>query len=142
MSDSRPGSLRRHARKLVMRIIAAQVMVGLVIAVGLFFIKGWDEAYAALAGTMIGVLPSYYLGNRIFGSGSGASGDMLLKQIYVAEMMKLGFTVALFLITILILDADFSIVLCTYAAVTAVNWVAMRLSNLSAETTMNTNEAS
>ena len=125
-----------------MRIVATQVAVGLVIAVVLFLIKGWGEAYSALAGTLIGVLPSYYLGNRIFGSSSGASGDILLKQIYVAEMMKLGFTVALFLITILILDAIFSIVLAAYAAVVAVNWIAMKVANLGAKATVETNDAS
>ena len=125
-----------------MRIVAAQVVVGLAIAVGLFFGKGWNQAYSALAGTLIGVLPSYYLGNRIFGAPGGASGDVLLKQIYVAEMIKLGFTVALFLITILILDAIFSIVLCTYAAVVAVNWIAMRASNLGAKAAVDTNNAS
>ena len=112
------------------------------IAVVLFLLKGWGEAYSALAGTLIGVLPSYYLGNRIFGSSSGASGDVLLKQIYVAEMMKLGFTVALFLITILILDAIFSIVLATYAAVVAVNWIAMKVANLGAGAPVETNDAS
>ena len=131
MSNTSPGSLRRHARNVVMRVIAMQVGVGLTIAAGLFLLSGWNQAYAALAGTLIGVLPSYYLGNRIVGSKGVASRDMLLKQIYVAEMMKLGMTVALFIISILLLDAKFSIVVSTYAAVVAVNWLAMRAAGLS-----------
>ena len=141
MSSTTPGSLRRHARNIVMRIVAAQLAVGLVIVAGLFLLDGKEKAYAALAGTLIGVLPSYYLGNRIFGVSGGASGDVMLKQIYVAEMMKLGFTVALFLITIVVLDADFFVVVCTYAVVAAVNWVAMRVCNLGV-TTGESNEAS
>ena len=109
-----------------------QVGVGLTIAAGLFLLSGWNQAYAALVGTLIGVLPSYYLGNRIVGAQIvAASGDLLLKQIYVAEMMKLGMTVALFIISIMLLDAKFSIVVSTYAAVVAVNWFAMRAAGLS-----------
>ncbi|MGR8949511.1 MAG: ATP synthase subunit I [Gammaproteobacteria bacterium] len=113
-----------------MRIIAVQVGVGLTIAASLFLLKGWNEAYSALAGALVGVLPSYYLGNRITGCTGTASGDVMLKQIYVAEMMKLGMTVALFLITIFLLDAKFSIVVSTYAAVVSVNWLAMRFTGL------------
>lgn len=131
MSDSRPGSQRRHARDVVMKIVGIQVSIGILIAIGLLFFKGWSEAYSALTGALIGVLPSYYLGNRIFSAGdSSATGDLLLKQIYVAEMMKLGFTVALFLITILFIDARFTIVVSVYGAVVAVNWFAMKFADL------------
>lgn len=131
MSDFRPGSQRRHARGVVMKIVGIQVLIGLLITFGLLFFKGWYEAYSALTGSLIGVLPSYYLGNRMFSTTtSEASGDLLLKQIYIAEMMKLGLTVALFLISILVVDAKFSIVIIAYVAVTAVNWFAMRFADL------------
>lgn len=130
MTVSQPGTQRRYARKVVMGIIAMQTVVGILIAIGLFFIKGWGEAYSALTGALIAVLPSYYLGNRIFGVNDATSGDVLLRQIYVAEMIKLAFTVALFLITILMLDAKFSIVMGTYATIVAVNWLAMKFSDL------------
>jgi F0F1-type ATP synthase assembly protein I len=130
MSSNKPGSLRRHARAVVMKIIGIQVLIGLLMAIGLLFFKGLDAAYSVLVGVLIGVLPSYYLGSRMFGADSVTSGDLLLKQIYVAEMMKLGFTVALFLITILFVDAKFPMVLCGYAAVVAVNWLAMKFSDL------------
>ncbi|MEM7466034.1 MAG: ATP synthase subunit I [Pseudomonadota bacterium] len=125
-----------------MRIVAMQVAVGLLVAVSLYILRGWEQAYAALVGAMIGVLPSYYLGNRIFGAEQGASGDDLLRQIYVAEMMKLGFTVALFLISILLLDVEFTIVLCTYAAVVAVNWLAMKFTDLGVKAPAQSSDAS
>lgn len=131
MSDFRPGSQRRHARDVVMKIIGIQVSIGLLITIGLLSFNGWYEAYSALTGTLIAVLPSYYLGNRIFSANIGAAtGDLLLKQIYIAEMMKLGLTVALFLLSILLTNAKFSIVLSTYALVVAVNWFAMRYADL------------
>ena len=130
MSSNKPGSLRRHARAVVMKIIGIQVLIGLLLAIGLLFFKGWDEAYSVLTGVLIGVLPSYYLGSRMFGGNHVTSGDLLLKQIYVAQMMKLGFTIALFLITILFIDAKSLMVLCGYTAVVAVNWLAMKFSDL------------
>lgn len=129
-SLTKPGTLRRHSRNVVLRIVAAQISIGLLIAVGLFFVGGWHESYSALAGALIATLPSYYLANRMFRYGNSTSVEDVLKNIYVAEMLKIGMTVALFVIAIIALNVNFAVVVGVYAAVVAVNWLGIRLADL------------
>ena len=70
-----------------------QVGVGLTIAAGLFLLSGWNQAYAALAGTLIGVLPSYYLGNRIAdGLAAAEKGqqDLANAEVRIEEALQEG----------------------------------------------------
>ena len=91
------GSLRRHSRAIVLRIVAAQIAVGLLIALALFVLQGQFQGYSALVGALIAALPNYYLVVRMFQRRGSDSAEDLLRNVYVAEMVKIVFTVSLFL---------------------------------------------
>jgi F0F1-type ATP synthase assembly protein I len=48
-----------------------------------------------------------------------------LRGIYTGELLKIAFTIALFVIAIRLLDVMFLLVVASYLAMVAVNWLAL-----------------
>ncbi len=111
-------------------LVAGQIGVVAVIAVVLAAVMGSSEAYAALVGGLVGVLPNYYLARRMARRQRGATPEQALHQIYVGELIKIAFTAAMFVIAIKLLNVNFLIVVLTYIATVAVNWLAFLFADL------------
>lgn len=114
----------------MMQLIAGQLVLALTIAAALRLTLGGAAGYAALVGGLVGVVPNFYLALRMARSGGNAVAEMALRTIYVGELIKIAFTVAMFVIAIVLLDANFLIVVLTYIATVAVNWFAFLLVDL------------
>ncbi|MCP5143613.1 MAG: ATP synthase subunit I [Gammaproteobacteria bacterium] len=112
-------------RQFVFRIVAAQVVCGLAIVLGMLVFKGAHAAYSALVGAAIGVIPSFYLARRMFRPSAEPSARGAVRNIYMAESLKILLTVALFVIALLALKVDFLVVVLTYIAIMAVHWLAL-----------------
>ena len=123
-------SLRERARRTLLLLIASQLGIGVATAAILWWLLGSPAAYSALVGAIIGVVPNYYLAGRMFGQRPGATPAEALRAIYTGEFVKFGFTAALFVIAIVLLDVDFLIVVLTYVAMVAVNWLALLVIDL------------
>jgi len=108
----------------MMQVVAGQLAVTVLIATVLALWLGRAAAYAALVGGLVGVIPNYYLALRMARAQASAAAEMVLRNIYVGELIKITFTAAMFIIAIVLLDADFLIVVLTYIATVAVNWLA------------------
>ena len=98
--------------------LAATIAIGAVAALT----WGTHAGYSALSGGLIGVIPGFYLAARLAQQRGGAAAGDLLRRIYVGEMVKITFTVALFVIAIVLLNANFLMVLLGYGTTIAVNW--------------------
>ena len=112
-------------------VVAAQLGMAAVIATVLGVVTGSGGAYAALVGGLVGVLPNYFLARRLTRRARGATAEQALHQIYVGELIKIAFTAALFVIAIMLLNVNFPIVVLTYLATVAVNWLAVLFVDLS-----------
>ena len=114
-----------------MLLIAGQIGVALVIAIVLGAVVDVEQAYSALVGAMIGVVPNYYFAVRLMRRRSSAAAEQTLRNIYVGEFFKVAFASALFVIAIMLLDVNFLVVVLTYVAMVVVNWIAFLVLNLS-----------
>lgn len=125
-----PGALHKHSRLIALRVVAGQIAVALGLSLVLSVAFGSRVGYSALVGAAIGILPSYYLAIRMFKRTQMRSPEQALRGIYLGEGIKIFFTVALFVLAIRALDVELVVVLMTYMAMVAVNWVAIFVADL------------
>ena len=123
-------SLRQRSQRTVFRVIASQLGVGIAIALLLALVLGQYAGYSALVGALIGVVPNYYLAGRMLRGKREATPEESLRSIYIGEYIKITFTAALFVTAIMLLNVGFLIVVATYSATVAVNWVALLVVDL------------
>ncbi len=119
------GPLRERARHAMNKLIAGQSLaaVALTLILGVWF--GKTAAYSALVGAIIAIVPNFYLARRLLRSGPGATPSESLRGIYTGELLKIAFTIALFVIAIRLLNVVFLIVVTSYLAMVASNWLAL-----------------
>lgn len=119
------GPLLERARLTITRVLTWQLGTALVIAAALALFADQRAAFAAVVGGVIGVVPNCYLAGRMLRRRRSATAEETLRAIYIGEFLKIAFTIALFVIAIKLLNVSFGIVLATYVATVAVNWVAL-----------------
>jgi len=109
----------------MMRLLAAQSLAAVALTLLLGVWLGKTAAVSALVGTVIAIVPNFYLARRLLRRGPGATPSESLRGIYTGELLKIAFTIALFVIAIRLLDVVFLIVVASYLAMVAVNWLAL-----------------
>lgn len=109
----------------MMRLLVAQSLTAAALTVLLGLWLGKTAGLSALVGTVIAVVPNFYLARRLLRQGPGASPSESLRGIYTGELLKIAFTLALFVIAIRLLDVVFLIVVAGYLAMVAINWLAL-----------------
>ncbi len=125
-----PGALQKYSRQIALRVVAGQIAVALFASVAITVAFGSRFGYSALVGAAIGILPSYYLAVRLFRRTQSMSPEQVLRGIYLGEGIKVAFTIALFVVAILVLDVEIGVVLLAYVATVAVNWIAFFVADL------------
>ena len=130
MGQTAPGALHKYSRQIALRVVAGQIAVALCASVVITAAFGVRFGYSALVGAAIGILPSYYLAVRLFRRTQSMSPEQALRGIYLGEGIKVAFTVALFVVAIRVLDVELVVVLLTYVATVAVNWIAIFVADL------------
>ena len=123
MERDRKGRLR--ARTTVHGIVAAQIVAGLFLAGGVAAGGDSKAAYSALTGTLCGVLPNFYLAQKMFSVAPGTPPDRLLRAIYVGETLKIVFAASMLAASIMVLDVSVPYVLVGYVATVVVQWFAL-----------------
>ena len=107
------------------KLIVAQSLAAVAITLVLSVWLGKTAAYSALVGAIIAIVPNLYLARRLLGRGPGATPSESLRGIYSGELLKIAFTIALFVIAIRLLDVVFLIVVASYLAMVMINWLAL-----------------
>ena len=107
------------------KLIAAQSLAAVAITLVLSVWLGKTAAWSALVGAIIAIVPNLYLARRLLGRGPGATPNESLRGIYTGELLKIAFTIALFVIAIRLLDVVFLIVVACYLAMVMINWLAL-----------------
>jgi F0F1-type ATP synthase assembly protein I len=131
-SGVKPGEetpLRARVRRSIMAVVAAQLGAALVVALALTLSVDVSAGYSALVGALVGVTPNFYFARRLLGSRSRSPQEEL-RRVYAGELIKIGFTLALFVIAIVLLRAQWPVVFGTYLVVVLMNWLMFRIINL------------
>ena len=119
------GPLRERAQHAMNKLIVMQALAAVIATFILGVWLGKTAAYSALVGTVIAIVPNVYLARRLLRREPGATPSESLRGIYTGELLKIAFTIALFVIAIRLLDVVFLIVVASYLAMVAVNWLAL-----------------
>ena len=106
------------------RIVAAQLAVAAVIALGLWVFDGAAPARSALVGGLISAAGSLLFG-RWLAKATGGSPRAFARAFYLGEGLKIVLTVALFWVAIALLEAGLAPLFITYAATLIVYWLAL-----------------
>ena len=107
------------------KLLCAQALAALALTLILAVWLGKTAAYSALVGAIIAIVPNFYLARRLLRRGPGATPSESLRGIYTGELLKIAFTIALFVIAIRLLKVVFLIVVASYLAMVAINWLAL-----------------
>ena len=106
-------------------LLVGQVFAALALALVLAVWASVSAVYSATVGAFIAIVPNYYLAARLMRRKPGATPSESLRGIYTGELLKIAFTIALFVIAIRLLDVVFPIVVASYLAMVAINWLTL-----------------
>ncbi len=107
------------------KLLVGQLLAALALTFVLALWPGLAAAYSAMVGAFIAIAPNYFLAARLTWRKPGATPSESLRGIYTGELLKIAFTVALFVIAIRLLDVVFLVMVASYLAMVATNWLAL-----------------
>jgi len=114
-----------QARRLAMSVVLGQAAITVVAAAICFAVWGRVAGLSALAGGGISAVASAVLALFGFGSPAGAPAERVARSFYVGEAVKIGVTVTLFIVTILVMKVSFAALFGAYIATLFVYWIAL-----------------
>jgi ATP synthase protein I len=117
------------------RKIMQLVFYQLVLALGLGAVSGilvsTMVGKSALVGGMVAVLPSYYLAKRMLSRSKELSAADNLRSNYIGSVIKIVYTIALFLLVIISVEVNFLTLISAYFVVVLANWLGLVFMDLS-----------
>jgi len=117
-------TLPMDIRAKAYRIVAVQLAVAAVMALGLWVFYGAAPARSALVGGLISAAGSLLFA-RWLAKAAGGSPRAFARAFYVGEGLKIVLTVALFWVAIALLEANLAPLFITYAVTLMVYWLAL-----------------
>ena len=88
------------ARRFALRVVAAQAVVTVIVALLSWALAGPNGARSALLGGGIGTVANLAMALLSFGSRSGADAHYAMRAFLVGEAVKLGLVVVLFVVVL------------------------------------------
>lgn len=113
-----------NGKSTAYRIVLAQLVAALGVAVLLYAISGAQAGVAAAAGGAIAVVANLYFVRHLF-AGGVAPAQTVLRRFYVAETVKIVLTAGLFLAALVAFELSFLPLLLGYGVTLVVYWVAL-----------------
>jgi len=106
------------------KILYAQILVAVLLAMGFIWKGGWSYAVSPLIGSAIALLPNLYFAYKIYLARNLAA-QGIVNAFYAGETGKMVLTAALFAIALQWPLVNFLTLLAGYAAVLSVFWFAL-----------------
>lgn len=113
------------AQTTVIKIIAIQLAVTVLVAIVAMVVGGVKPAYSALVGGGINIVTTAYFARRVFAARPGATAKRMVRAFYVGEVTKILLTVALFTLALLWLELAFLPLFTAYALTMLAFWLAL-----------------
>ena len=124
MKQGDTAGLAQYERPPVYRIVVAQCLLSLLIAVTLLWVD-LVTAYSSLLGGLCCVLPNAYFTRRAFMHFGTAEPRQVLRGFYVGGAVKIALTAWLFMVAfVAIKPLNVLALLLTYIAIQSVSWFA------------------
>ncbi|MGA9852472.1 MAG: ATP synthase subunit I [Gammaproteobacteria bacterium] len=115
-ANARRGTLLIVGLQLAMAVLATLVAAG---------VAGAHAALSALLGGLINVVASLYLAAKLFTGGLAAAPQQWFGRFLVGEALKFVITVALFILVIVVLKAEFLPLILAYIATYVAYWIGL-----------------
>ncbi|MEC9248726.1 MAG: ATP synthase subunit I [Pseudomonadota bacterium] len=117
-----------RVEKLISRMMLAQVsfMAGLGVAMLLLFNR--EVAFSGVIGGLIWLFPNYHMAQGLMTLGRELKPEERLRKIYLKSVLKVLYSVALFVIAIVVLNVDFLATAGVYLILVLTGGVAFTLS--------------
>jgi ATP synthase protein I len=106
------------------KVLYAQILVAVLVALGFLWKGGWSYAVSPLLGSGIALLPNLYFAYKIYRARNLAA-QGIVNAFYAGETGQLVLTAALFAIALQSPSVNFLTLLAGYAAVLSVFWFAL-----------------
>ncbi|MCW8886324.1 MAG: ATP synthase subunit I [Motiliproteus sp.] len=90
------GRTTSRNHKLIQQMLLIQMVATLVISGVLYPLAGMVNAYSALLGGLIYLIPSLYQAKKIFSSNNSNNIRVILRDLYKSEIWKMALTIVLF----------------------------------------------
>lgn len=111
-----------QAKQKVYKLLIAQALLVVVIAVGALVTYGKNSAVSAILGGLVAILPSLLFVRKLFRhSGARAARD-IVKGFYVGEAIKIASSIALFAMVFSFYKVEPVVFFVTYIAVVMTHW--------------------
>ena len=129
LNSQASGPLSARANRAIFGLVGGQLAVAIGAAAAFGALGGAHQAYSALVGGLIAVIPNAYFGLRLVRRRYASAADNL-RSIYAGAFIKIAFSCALFVIAIRVLNTNFVVVIAGFAAASAANWIGLLKVNL------------
>lgn len=120
-----PGQALPSNKKTAYKIVAAQALLTVIIALLLLVISSTRSAYSALAGGLVSVVSNFYLAAKLFRFERDVAPGRIGRAFYIGEAVKILITAVLFVFIFAVLNTEALYVLLTYGATLLVYWFAL-----------------
>jgi len=111
--------------KLARAVCLVQLVIAAAASLTFGGLYGRHYAVAALYGGLTAVVPTIYFAIRVFARSSDATPEQLVGALYRGEIGKLGLTVVLFWIGVMVFAKQYLALLATYAVCLLAYWLVM-----------------
>ena len=113
------------ARRFALRVVAAQAVVTVIVALLSWALAGPNGARSALLGGGIGTVANLAMALLSFGSRAGSDAPHAMRAFLVGEAVKLGLVVVLFVVVLKVLKVTPAALFAAYVATFFVYWIAL-----------------
>ncbi|MBK7251717.1 MAG: ATP synthase subunit I [Gammaproteobacteria bacterium] len=114
-----------EARRLAISVVAGQATVTVIAAIVCRLVAGPHAALSALLGGGIGTLASLVMVVLGFGRRASSDAHLIVRGFYLGEAVKLGLTVALFVLVLRTMKVSVGPLFGAYVATFFVYWLAL-----------------
>lgn len=80
----------------IKRLLMAQFVISLTIALGLLFTRGQMAASSAMLGGLVAIIPSAIFAKKLFQHQGARAARQIVKSFYIGEALKISISVVLF----------------------------------------------
>ena len=117
-----------RVKSLITRMMVFQLTLILLIGLALLLFFDAKLAFAGLVGGLIWLLPNYHMACGLLNLQRGLEPEDRLRKIYLKSVLKIIYSLALFLIAIIFFRVNFSVVVTVYLTLALVSGLAFRYS--------------
>lgn len=113
---------KNQAKQNINKLLIAQSILVILIALTVLLIKGKNDSISALLGGLVAILPSLLFARKLFRHSGARAAREIVKGFYIGEALKIVSSIALFAIVFIFYKVQPVVFFVTYIAVVMTHW--------------------